>query len=270
MAAETVAERLTTLIEEGVKQYEAAQNNGGWPGSVPFRGAGHFPRECALSDSFADSLSGFLTTDVLARYKATLSGQGESGITHAEYLTGGKVTNAYAGSPAMYREIAVGIHPRIYAAYIAIAVNYLAEVLELMPKYAEDSGQGKRRDPITINARNIGAIGEVNNSHVSVADTVNSIGATVQAVADRGQTDTADAIRALAEAIERDPGLAEDLRAQLLDNVADVADAAAAPDGPRALSRGRAAMAAITSAAGASSQLAQAVSTWQGVLGQLF
>ncbi|PPS74382.1 hypothetical protein BV882_12080 [Streptomyces sp. 46] len=170
----------------------------------------------------------------------------------------------------MYREIAVGIHPRIYAAYIAIAVNYLAEVLELMPKYAEDSGQGKRRDPITINARNIGAIGEVNNSHVSVADTVNSIGATVQAVADRGQTDTADAIRALAEAIERDPGLAEDLRAQLLDNVADVADAAAAPDGPRALSRGRAAMAAITSAAGASSQLAQAVSTWQGVLGQLF
>lgn len=48
------------------------------------------------------------------------------------------------------REIVVGIYPRIYAGYVAIAVNYLAEVLELMPDYAEASGQGKRRDPVTV------------------------------------------------------------------------------------------------------------------------
>jgi hypothetical protein len=277
VAAETVAERLATLIDEGVHQHQAAKD-GGWPGSVRFRGS-HFPRECALNDSFEDSLSGFLTADVLIRYRTALSGQvhhpnalhAALGIKHAEDLAIGTFASGHPNpTSVMYRETAVGIHPRIYAAYVAIAVNYLAEVLELMPKYAEDSGQGKRRDPITINARNIGAIGEVNNSHVSVADTVTSIGATIQAVADRGQTDAADAIRALAEAIEQDPELAEDLRAELLDNVADVADAAAAPEKPRALSRGRAAMAAITTAAGTSSQLAQAVSTWHGVLGQLF
>jgi hypothetical protein len=40
---------------------------------------------------------------------------------------------------------------RIHAAFVAIALDYLTEVLELMPKYAEDSGQGKRRDPVVYN-----------------------------------------------------------------------------------------------------------------------
>ncbi|MFE9751384.1 hypothetical protein ACFYOT_41300 [Saccharothrix saharensis] len=278
VAADTVVERLATLIEEGVTQYESAKNDD-WPGSVRFRGSGPLPRDCALNDSFEDCLGGFLTSDVLARYRAALSGQLEPvnvlnsapGIKHAEELAVGKFASGRQNhSSVMYREIAAGIHPQIYAAYVAIAVNYLAEVLDLMPKYAEDSGQGKRRDPITINTSHITTIGEVHNSSVSIADTVTNIGTTIQAVAAAGHTTTADAIRALTEAIEQDPDLAEDDRGRLLDHVADVADAAAAPDEPRRLSRAKAAMKEIAEAAGSSAQLAQAVSTWHNVLGQLF
>ncbi|MFC9295034.1 hypothetical protein ACFTWH_17130 [Streptomyces sp. NPDC057011] len=41
--------------------------------------------------------------------------------------------------------------PLVTQAYTAIAVNYLVEVLELMPEYAEASGQGKRRAPVVYN-----------------------------------------------------------------------------------------------------------------------
>jgi hypothetical protein len=89
-------------------------------------------------------------------------------------------------------------------------------------------------------------------------------------VADRGNTAAADAIQALAEAIQRDPELADDRRAELLDNVADVADAVADPVAPRKLSRAKAAMNAITSAASVSSHLAQTVGNWHDILNKLF
>lgn len=146
-------------------------------------------------------------------------------------------------------------------AHLAFALEFLEELMDRLPDYAEASGQGKPRDPVTVIA---------NNSNVSVADTVNNIGTVIQAVADRGDAGVADALRALTAAIERDQELTQNLRAQLLDNVADVADAVAAPNEPRRRSRARAAMTAIATAAGASSELAQAVSTWQSVLGRLF
>lgn len=257
VVAKTVAEQLATLIAEGIKQYEVTRA-GGWIGSSG---------NSALSSRFKHSLDAFLTTGVFQRYDMATRGFEslealalKSQIDWRNRRTVGDV----------YREIAVGIHPRIHSVYVAIAVNYLAEVLELMPAYAEASGQGKRRDPVTVYG-NVGAINsEVNNSNVSVADTVNNIGTTIKVIADRGHSNVAAAIRALAEAIQHDPDLAEDLRGQLLDNVADVADAVAAPDEPRKRSRARAAVTAITNAASASSQLAQAVSNWHDVLGKLF
>lgn len=256
VVAESVAEELATLIDAGVEQYEAARS-GGWAGSS---------RESALSQRFESALDPFLTQEVFLRYKTATRG-----FEHLEIMAGGRSANLTdpLTRPA-YREIADGIHQQLYSSYIAIAVNYLAEVLELMPDYAEASGQGKRRDPVTVYG-NVGAINsQVTNSHLSVAQTVTSIGATVQAVADRGETNIADAIRALAEAVQHAPELTEDQRAELLDNVADVADAAAAPDEPRRLSRARAAIAMITNGAGASTQLAEAVRTWHQVAGQLF
>ncbi|MFH8739473.1 hypothetical protein [Streptomyces sp. NPDC017964] len=246
VVAETVTEQLSTLIDEGVAQYEAAHAAGGWPGSSP---------QSRLATRFASSLGSFLTTEVAQRYETATRG-----FDYMESTSGNQ----------RYRSVAAGIHPRIYSAYVAIAVNYLAEVLEFMPAYAEASGQGKRRDPVTVYG-NVGAINsEIANSQLSVADTVTSIGATINTVADRGQNDIAAALHALTEAIQQAQELAEGERAELLLNFADVADAAAAPDEPRRLARARAAIAMITTAAGASTQLAQAVDTWHQVAGQLF
>ena len=85
-----------------------------------------------------------------------------------------------------------------------------------------------------------------------------------------GEPGIAEAIRALSEAIQQAPEIAEDQRAELLNHVADVADGAAAPDEPRRLARARAAIAMITTAAGASTTLAQAVDTWHQAVGHLF
>ncbi|GGM97456.1 hypothetical protein [Streptomyces fuscichromogenes] len=60
------------------------------------------------------------------------------------------------------------------------------------------------------------------NSHLAVGERVTRIGATVQAVADRGHTDVAAAIRALTEAVQHTPEFTEDQRDELLDHVADV------------------------------------------------
>ncbi|MEU6811823.1 hypothetical protein ABZ920_23165 [Streptomyces sp. NPDC046831] len=281
VAAETVAEGIAALVDEGVEQYEAARRSG-WPGSVRTRSGSGMPPDFAVSQSFEEPLGWFLTREVRTRYRAALgelqpsapvgSRLATTGMEHVEGLASG--TTGATGRPveesATYRDLAADVHPRIYAAYVAIAVNYLAEVRELMPKYAEDSGQGLRRDPVTVYG-NVGFINsQVNNSSVSVAETIAGIDASIRTVADRGLTDVSSAIRALTEAVQQDPQLAEDLRAELLDHVADVADAAAAPDEPRRLSRARLAMGAITAAAGTSAQLGQAVTTWQTVLGQLF
>ena len=244
VAAETVTEELAMLIDEGARQYEEALSCE-WPSASPER---------RWSERFRDSLDMFVTTDVRGRYETATRG-----FHHVEGLS---------GAGAVYRDIAYDIHPRIYSSYLTLAINYITEVLELMPSYAEASGQGKRRYPVTVYG-NVGAINsEVSNSNLSVAATLTSIGATVEVVAGHGETDVAAAISALAEAIRQSPELAEEQRFQLLDNLADVADAAAAPSEPRSLSRAKAAMAMITTAASASIQLAQAVSDWHSVLGK--
>ncbi|GHE16014.1 hypothetical protein [Streptomyces alanosinicus] len=250
-----VSEQLTERINEAVKDYEAARE-AGWSDSW-------MPGKSYWAAHFAAPIGAFRMGAIFHGFTAAVSGLG--GV---ESLSGSPGANRDPYMFSDYLVVATGIRTRIHSAYLAIAVNYLAEVLELMPTYAEASGQGKQPAPVVVHG-NVGAINsKVNNSNVSVADTVTNIGTTIQAIADRGQTSAADAISALVEAIQQDSRMAEDLRAQLLDNVADIADATATPDEPRSLSRARAAMAAITTAAGTSSQLAQAVSTWHHVLGQ--
>ncbi|MGW2448413.1 hypothetical protein [Streptomyces sp. NPDC001675] len=247
VVAETVAENLAALIDEGLSQYRAVLKGGG-PGS---------DRSLTLGERFSNALKAFLTHEVWQRYDAATHG--------FEFLT----RRMREGHDERDSPRSKAIHQRLFASYAAIGINYLAEVLDLMPNYAEASGQGPRRDPITVYG-NVGAIGEVNNSNVTVAHVVSDIGMSAKAIADRGDTGIATAVRALAEAVQQDRQLTEDVRAQLLDHVADVADAAAAPDEPRRLSRARAALAAITEAAGASTRLTQAVSDWHHVAGQLF
>ncbi|MER6455976.1 hypothetical protein ABT270_25750 [Streptomyces sp900105245] len=246
--AVSVADQLTALVTEGRRHHEAAL--GGFPASSAIDWyersravLGHF-RTTEVPQRFVEATEGLEKMELLARARRRFPQQYDSG----------------ALSPLLHRA---------HAAYVAVALDYLAEVLERMPDYTEASGQGKRRDPVTVYG-NVGAIGDVHNSHIAVADTVISIGASINAVAARGEPDVAAALRDLTQAVQRAPGLAEDRRAQLLDGVADVADAVVAPDEPRRLSRARNAMAAIASAAGTSSQLAHAVETWHQVAGHLF
>lgn len=254
VAADSVAERLTSSIELGLELFEAAKSQP-WPGSESGPRAYHQLRE---------PLYAFLTGEIPSRYQEATRGFEEIELLpHATHY-GARRTSR------LYREIAADIHPRIYSGYVAIAVNYLAEVLDHMPEYAEASGQGMRRDPVTVYG-NVGAINsEVHHSNLNVAETLVTIGTNMRVISERGQNDVATAFNALAEAIQSAPGLADELRTQLLDNLADVAEAATTPNEPRKLSRAKAAIAAITSAAGASAQLAQAISTWHSVLGMLF
>ncbi|WP_194909594.1 hypothetical protein [Catenulispora rubra] len=269
VVAETVADQLAKLIDEIVKQYEAVGDRK-WPGQT--RG---FPPSYRIESPL---LHWFLTAEVVWRYRWATWGLAGAECLAQEVPDGGipllhSPDSGRTGGAMLrraYQKLTAGLAPRIHSAYIAVAVNYLAEVLDLMPEYAEASGQGKRRDPVTVYG-NVGAINsEVHNSHLAVADTLTTIGATIQSVADRGEPGIAEAIRALSEAVQQAPEIAEDQRAELLHHVADVADAAAAPDEPRRLTRAKAAIAMITTAAGASTKLAQAVDTWQQAAGHLF
>ncbi|MFE4719738.1 hypothetical protein ACFRLW_25570 [Streptomyces sp. NPDC056728] len=267
--AEEVTENLARCINDALSLYEAVRRSD-WPGLRPESWQNHHLHlytDPVLHERFPEALDDFAPTTVAGGYYSAVER-----LYHLPELTFQRRRNS-VWDPRSFpevRELSRRLIQQVYSAHIAIAVNYLAEVQERMPRYLELSEQGKRRDSVTVHG-NVGAINsQVHNSQLSVASTLTSIGATIQAVADRGEQDTAAALRALTETIQHAPELTEDQRAELLDNVADVADAAAAPDEPRRLARARAAMAMITTAAGASTQLAQAIDTWHQVAGQLF
>lgn len=239
VVAEAVTEQLVTFIDRAAELREAALAGAAWPG--PFDS--HWSLDGHLLD-------GFLTTEVRHRFEKATTG-----------------FNSVARWSAT--DIAPDSHSRIYLAYVVIALNYLTEVRERMEKYTRDSGQ-EHRDTITVHGPVTAINSQITNSYLAAANTLNSINATVAAVADRGDARVADAINALTEAVQQDPGLAEDKRMELLHHVADIAEAAAEPGEDRQRSRAKAALEAITVAAKGAAQLAQTVNTWHDVLGKLF
>jgi hypothetical protein len=125
--------------------------------------------ECRVSSSFEPdwddrcraALGDFLTTEVSKRYAAATDGLQDMEVLASHH-------QKYPGYD--YGQLSPLIQ-RIHAAYIAIALNYLTEVLELMPKYAEDSGQGKRRGPVTV----YGSVGMI-HSEMTIDLFVSSVG----------------------------------------------------------------------------------------------
>lgn len=155
------------------------------------------------------------------------------------------------------------------APYITIAVNYLAEVHDLMPKYAQDSGQAAPRDSVAIFGPGGVAVGTVNHSHVTAAGSV--AGNMVTGRSDNWASDElAMALHALADAIKREPTLDERSRTELLNNVSVIATEASAPQEPEKRNRAKIAMRTIITAASTSSQLAQAISTCYEAFDKLF
>ncbi|MFF2354723.1 hypothetical protein ACFVVL_33790 [Kitasatospora sp. NPDC058115] len=158
-------------------------------------------------------------------------------------------------------------HPvAVAGAHLTLGLEYLEKVDKQMPDHIEASGQGPQPAPVTVHG-NVGAINsEVVNSQFAVAGAVRDIAVTIDALDRDGRRETASALRELTAAVQQDRSFAEDQRARLLDHVADVAEAADDPGRPRALTRARLAMAALTTAAAGSTQLAQALTTWHDTL----
>jgi hypothetical protein len=125
VVAASVADQLAALISEGSLHYDLVVD-GRFSPSPSFEPGWDFRCHRALA--------AFLTTEVPQRFAEATDGlQGMEVIGHYD---SGQFSSLFQ---------------RIHAAFVAIALDYLTEVLELMPKYAEDSGQGKRRDPVVYN-----------------------------------------------------------------------------------------------------------------------
>jgi hypothetical protein len=159
-------------------------------------------------------------------------------------------------------DVTPAAHARIYLSYVDIALGYLTEVRAAMDKYAQDSGR-QPGDRITV------VVGR-NDGNVNIKSSIGSITTTLAPVTERGDTDLADAIRALGEAVRRDPDLTDGQRQEVLHHVEDLAEAAAEPGNERNRSRAKAGWAAVVEAAKGAAQLAQTVNTCHEVLGKLF
>ncbi|MFJ8042427.1 hypothetical protein ACIRBX_18245 [Kitasatospora sp. NPDC096147] len=201
--------------------------------------------DAADRDLGGELLTGFLTTEVSRRFEQLTEGARRMGQWPA-----GTVTH--------------DAHRRLHLAYTALALNYLKEVSDRMQEYTDRSGMGEPRPPVTFN----GHVGQVN-----IADTIQIIGANVAAIMARGDDRSVAAIDALSSAIQQEAALTQEQRAELLDNLADVSEAAADPADRRLRSRARLALEAIAragAAIGATSPIAQAVTDWQHVWTTLF
>lgn len=197
-----------------------------------------FSMTAADWDAGARLLKAFLTAEIPQRFARTTEGF--------------QVVSQWDDTSA-----APGVRSRMHRIFVTFALNYMVEVLKSMPEYV-DPGENPQKNGIIIQ----GGV-------VQIANTLNVIGSNVAAVMQRGDTQSAEAVNALSAAVQADPDLDPQSRAEQLENVADVAAAVADPDTDGSRRRGRNALAAITAAAGASSQITQAIEQWQHVFTSL-
>jgi hypothetical protein len=148
----------------------------------------------------------------------------------------------------------------VNAAFADLAIAYILEVCARMPKHSERD-RPESQLPQTIN------IGQLN-----IADVVSNVHSQIAAIARAHTSDERipEALQALTDAITSDAALDKARRIHLLDNVADIAEAVEQPDKPRAISRAKAALTAIGTAASVSEELANAWQAWSHVLARLF
>ncbi|WP_433355697.1 hypothetical protein ACQP25_17460 [Microtetraspora malaysiensis] len=148
-------------------------------------------------------------------------------------------------------------------AYVALGSAYLEEVQDRMSDYAEASGQAapEPRVSMTFSGGNFYGgqfAAQIANIHSSLAS-----------VHQDGGAETADALRALGQAVMAQESLDDEQRRDLLDNVEYLADAAGKP--PEKRNRGiiKSALGALSTAAAAGTELSTAMDAWGGVLHRL-
>ncbi|MEU5612651.1 hypothetical protein AB0H03_28650 [Streptomyces sparsogenes] len=145
-------------------------------------------------------------------------------------------------------------------AYLSLGLSYLEEVLERMPDYAEASGQAAPEPRVSFE------ISGGNFHGVQFAAQIANIESTIAGVAHQSGTDTAEALKALQQAVLSQPGLEDSEREGLLDNVEYLATAANTPPEHRKRGLISAALLALTTAAATGGQLQGVMDTWGGVL----
>lgn len=146
-------------------------------------------------------------------------------------------------------------------AYAALTISYLEEVQAHMPDYIEASGQQSPEPSFIINGGNFYGS--------QFATRISNINLAVAGIRLEGRTDIADALRAIQQAVLAD-GLDDDQRADLIDSVEYLAQAAEAPPEERNRGIARAALAALSGAAASGTALSAALESWGSVLHRLF
>lgn len=145
------------------------------------------------------------------------------------------------------------------SAYLALGLAYLQEVREHMPNYAEAAGQAV---PQQVSIHIDGGTFHGTQIAANIANTESIIAGVVQ----QGDPDLAGALKGLAEAVLAHDGLDDGQREDLLDKVDSLAEAAKSPEKRR---RGMNALAALSAAATAGTELGKAMDTWGGLLHKL-
>jgi hypothetical protein len=96
-----------------------------------------------------------------------------------------------------------------------------------------------------------------------------NIDSTIATVVQQGSLDVAAALKALKEAVLSQQGMADEQRAELLDNVAYLAEAAQTPPEQRNRGTVRAVLSALKIAATSGAELGKVYDAWDGVLHRL-
>jgi len=149
---------------------------------------------------------------------------------------------------------------RLAQAYLVLGLDYLEEVRERMPDYAEASGQRAPEPNISMTIKGGTFQG------VQFGTKIENINSTIAGVVNQSGSDTAAALEALKQAILSHNGLGREETQELIDNVEYLAEAAEKP--PEKRNRGiiKLALAALTGAATAGTELGKVMSSWGDVL----
>jgi hypothetical protein len=133
-----------------------------------------------------------------------------------------------------------------------------------MDKELDDILNSRRAGKQVIFNISGGTIGQV-----AVADTLLNLQHHILAITDQGELEVAAALKSLGQAVLDEPTLDDRRRADLVDNVDDIANAAETPHGQRKHGRLQAAINSISAAAAAGTKLHQAWVAWGPYLEQL-
>ena len=143
-------------------------------------------------------------------------------------------------------------------AYLAFGLNYLEEVRERMPDYAEAAGQAVPSASVSISGGTFYG--------GQFAGQIANVDSTIAGIVRNGGEKVAEALSALQRAVLNQQDLDDEQRKDLLDNVESLAEAAQTPPDKRKRGTIKAALAMLSTAAATGVELNTAMDAWGGVL----